>query len=74
MNAKMRNAVAIIVCIALLVVSLTTGLFQTVPFSTDNYFERVFSFENIFVNAVIAVIATALVLGIYVFRRTRRRK
>ncbi len=61
----MRNLFAILICLLVLGISLFTGLFQTVPFGHDDYMERVFSEENIRINALLLVGASVLVGLLY---------
>ena len=79
----MRNFVAILACLLLLLISLGTGLFQSVPFGSDEYREQVLSKENVLFNLGLFVVVVAAFALIYLVRhfvidhtknRTRREK
>lgn len=79
----MRNFLAILVCLLLLLISLGTGLFQSVPFGSDGYLEQVLSRENVLFNlglVIVVVVAFALIYLVRHFvidhskRRTRKEK
>ncbi len=69
----MWNLVVIVLFIIWVALIFLFGLFQTTPSSTNGYFERVFSTENLILNGII-VVGSALVVGAAYWINHARRK
>lgn len=64
----MKNSIAILACLLLLLVSLGTKAFLPLPFGSDGYLEQVLSKENVLFSLGLVVVVVAAIALIYLVR------